>query len=222
MPSHFHIDKTPPPLQRPCAADIRAAGEALQQRSARSARSLRTCHRPALHEPQRPYSGNSEAFVPQCSARLLNDPNLSDGARRCAMKLLELIYRRNRKGRGLQCTVLYLAKCLHRSERTIQTYLSQLRAAGYIRHEVITSERARMCIGIFITLLRPVFPAHHATEWPGRAMKSGVKRDSEKYNINISSRHESRLEASCWASRCMEGVFRSLMKTGPVLQGSLR
>jgi hypothetical protein len=186
----------------------------------RRIRSLKTCHRPALKAPASPYRGNSQAYVPQFSARLLNDPGLTDGARRCALKLVELIYRRNRAGRGIQCTVSYLAKALSRSERTIQTYLAQLRERGYIRHEVIASEKARMCIGIFIALLAPVFPRHDRGEWPVRAMKSGVKPDSENYNLNIIYKHEYRFTADHWALKCMDGVFRALMKSDQGLLGS--
>jgi hypothetical protein len=222
--SYFNIDRNPPRVpKRPDAAIIHALGEDLAStaREKRRRRSLQTCHRPA-HRPAKPESRHhSGAYVPQFSARVLNDPSVSDGARRCAAKVMELIYRRNRSGRGFQCTVLYLAKCLGRSERTIQTYLAQLRSRGYIRHEVITSERARMCIGIFITLLGPLFPKHHEDEWPLRAMTSGVKKDSENYNKNISNKHERRVSVDFWTLRCMNGVFRSLMKTTPPLQGSV-
>ena len=41
--------------------------------------------------------------------RIDNDPNLTDGARRCARKLAELTYSQNREGRALPVTVTYLA-----------------------------------------------------------------------------------------------------------------
>lgn len=104
-------------------------------RQQRRRRSLQTCHRPAFKATAPQHTDRTNAYVPEVSARLLNDPGLSDGARRCAMKILELAYRRNRKGRALACTVSYLARALRRSERTIQNYLAQLRGRGYILHE---------------------------------------------------------------------------------------
>lgn len=200
----------------PNAAAIQQLGEdlALRAREQRRCRSLRTCHRPALR-PQAPaYNGNSAAFVPQIAARVFNDPGLTDGARRCAVKLMELVYRRNRERRHIGCTVSYLAKCLGRSERTIQNYLCQLRGRGYIRHEVVTSNKARMCIGIFITLLRPMFPRHHSDQWPQSAGKSGVQPDSQNYIQNNNKRFfRGREDVQYWTLKCMDGVFRAFMKT---------
>ncbi len=222
MHPHFISDKVPPPIRRPNAEALRQLTAHLEEGARRRSTALRTCHRPRIRPERAAYSGNSSAYVPQFSARLLNDPNLSDGARRCAVKLLELVYRRNRTGRSYQGTVLYLAKCLQRSERSIQNYLAQLRAGGYIRHEVITSARARMCVGVFITLLEPLFPKHHAREWPVQTMKSGVKKDSQNYRPESKYRRSGkREEVEHWALRCMDGVFRSLMKTIPPAYGSL-
>ena len=43
-----------------------------------------------------------------------DDRNLTDGARRCARKLAEYIYRRNREGRGAEITVTYLMRAMRR------------------------------------------------------------------------------------------------------------
>lgn len=203
---------------RPNPAAIQRLGEDLAaiQYQQRRDRSLQTGHRPATKPKPLAFNSNSQAYVPQASARLLNDPGLTDGARRCALKLMELIYRRNRQGRGFQCTVAFIARSLGRSERTVQTYLAQLRGRGYIRHDVIASDRARMCIGIFITLLKPLFPKHHEDEWPVSAVNSGVKKDSQNYRPNIRKKGLAhRVTVEHWALRCMDGVFRSLMKTIP-------
>jgi hypothetical protein len=69
--------------------------------------------------------------VPPIAARVFNDPGLTDGARHCAMTLMELVYRRNREGHHIGCTVSYLKKALSRSERTVPNYLCQLRAGVY-------------------------------------------------------------------------------------------
>lgn len=201
--------------RRPDPAATIALGEQLaaSAREKRRRTSLQTCHRPAFRKERPQYRRETSSFVPQFSARVLNDPNLSDGARRCAAKLMELAYRKNRAGRSFEGTVLYLSKCLGRSERAVQTYLAQLRAGGYIRHAVVRSERARMCIGIVVTLLGPLFPKHHASEWPVKATKSGVKKDSEKYSSNLNKRRRGALiEVEHWAQRCMDGAFRALMK----------
>lgn len=218
-------------LPRPVNAQaIHALGEdlAAAARDKRRRRSLQTCHRPALKPAAVPYTRPSKAYVPQFSAQLLNDPGITDGARRCAIKLLELAYRKNRTERAFRGTVSYLAKALGRSERAVQIYLAQLRSRGYIRHEVITSERARMCIGIVVTLLKPIFARHHEREWPGQAWRAGspavpgVNRFSENYSPD--SKHRAggmRLPVETWTLRCCEGVFRAFMRTIPTAQGSV-
>ena len=55
---------------------------------ARSERALRTCHLPREETPVIVWRVNS-AYVPQLSAAIEDDPNLTDGARRCARKLAE-------------------------------------------------------------------------------------------------------------------------------------
>ncbi|MEQ1908043.1 MAG: hypothetical protein ABMA15_04430 [Vicinamibacterales bacterium] len=210
----------------PNAQAIHAFGEDLAAiaREKRRRRSLQTCHRPAIKPEPTPYRRPSQAYVPQFSARLLNDPGLTDGARRCAIKLLELAYRRNRTERAYQGTVSYLAKALGRSERAVQAYLALLRSRGYIRHEIVTSERARMCIGIIVTLLTPLFPKHHESGWPHHAkpIGSGVNRFSENYRPDLEKRRGAmRLSVEHWSMRCMDGVFRALMKSTVAPQGSL-
>lgn len=216
----------PPIPRRPDVTAINALGEHLASlpREQRRRRSLQTCHRPAIKPEQAPYRRPSQAYVPQFSARLLNDPGLTDGARRCAMKLLELAYRRNRSQRAYRGTVSYLAKALGRSERAVQTYLALLRSRGYIAHEVVTSERARMCIGIVVTLLTPLFAKHHESEWPHHAKPtgSGVNRFSENYRPDPrKKRGGMRISVEHWSMRCMDGVFRALMKGNPTPQGLL-
>src|SRR5579872_4737157 len=66
---------------------------------ARRDRSLRHCHMPAQPKPRHPSPRDTGAYVPELAARLDNDDNLTDGAQRCARKLAEYIYRKNRDGR---------------------------------------------------------------------------------------------------------------------------
>src|SRR5690606_9447493 len=122
----------------------------------------------------------SGAYVPEASARIENDPNLCDGARRCARKLMEETYRRNREGRSVEITVSYLANGLRRSRRTVQRYLRQLEDHGYIEVDVIAGLRSRLCVGLAIRLLAPLFPRHHREKWPATRVKSGATRESQK------------------------------------------
>ena len=105
---------------------------------ARRKRSLQTCHRPRLYESPRfdspPESG---AYVPELAARLDDDRNLTDGARRCGRKIAELTYRSNREERALEVTVTYLMKALGRCRRMVQRYLRLLEREGYIRSDVV-------------------------------------------------------------------------------------
>ena len=183
----------------------------------RRKRSLQSCHRPGLYERRRfdppPESG---AYVPELAARVDDDRNLTDGARRCARKIAELTYRGNREGRALEVTVTYLIKALGRCRRTVQRYLRLLEEAGYIRADVVKGARSRMCIGLVVTLLAPLFPRHHKVKWPGRIGNPGATQESQNQRVIDSSKGKTRLiPRHEWTLKCMDGVFRSLMKTLP-------
>jgi hypothetical protein len=103
--------------------------------------------------------------------------------------------------------------------RAPQNYLCELRTRGYIRHEVVRSHKARMCIGIFITLLDPIFPRHHRKEWPAQKNggKSGVQKNSEKYlQFSKYTYFQERVSVARWTWKCMDGVFRAFMRTAPL------
>ena len=132
-------------------------------------RSLRACHLPSLYQkPRHAPPKDTGAYVPAASARLDNDRNLTDGARRCARKIMEETHRRDRKERKLLVNVGYLAKGLGRSRRTIQRYLAILEREGYLRTEVMSGHRSRMCIGLIVHLLAPLFPRHQRGSWAQR------------------------------------------------------
>jgi hypothetical protein len=173
----------------------------------RRLRSLRCCHLPAEEQPLQAPPRDSAAYVPELAARIDDDQNLTDGARRCARKLGAYVYRHNRDGRAAEITVTYLMKALRRSRRTVQRYLRQLEAAGYIGVEVIHT-RTRMCAGLAVALLAPLFPRHG---WPQKLMKPDAPKLSQK------DRFRYRYSRKSWASRCMDGVYRSFMKTLPPL-----
>ena len=69
----------------PCAAPQPATIPAAN--AERRRRSLNTCHRYAQTEQTRKVRLRaSRAYVPELAARIEDDPNLTDGARRCARK----------------------------------------------------------------------------------------------------------------------------------------
>ena len=179
----------------------------------RQLRSRRCCHLPAEPKPLRAPPRDSGAYVPEMAARIDDDRNLTDGARRCARKLAQYVYRRNREGRTAEITVTWLMAALGKSRRTVQRYLRQLESAGYIAVDVIRSG-TRMCAGLAVQLLAPVFPRHHRQKWPQKLVDLDAPRKSQ----NNSSRYKTaRIDRESWALRCMDGVFRSLMKTLPPL-----
>lgn len=190
----------------------------------RSRRSRQTCHRFSLYERGRfAPPEDSGAYVPETAARLEDDRNLTDGARRCARKLAEYTYRNNREGRAAEITVTYLMHALGRCRRTVQRYLRLLEREGYISVDVVRGWRTRMCTGLVVQLLAPVFPRHHRERWPGSAAIPDATAESQNKRFNSSRRGGvCRISAHEWALRCMEGVFRSLMKTLPPPDPRLR
>lgn len=184
----------------------------------RRRRSLNTCHRYAMTERPRqsaPRAGN--AYVPELAARIEDDPNLTDGARRCARKIAELTYRWSREDRTLPVTVTYLAQALGRCRRTVQRYLRQLEREGYIVVDVVASQRSRMCVGLIVRLLGNLLAPHHRERWPGSRTNPGATP------VSLNQRFKGypqpggyRTSVEQWALRCMDGVFRSFMKTNPL------
>lgn len=184
----------------------------------RRARSLQTCHRfAATPQPVRKMRNDSRAYVPELSSRVDDDPHLTDGARRCARKLAELTYRSERGSRALPVTVTFLAKALGRCRRTVQRYLRQLEREGYVAVDVVASRRSRMCIGLVVRILEPLLAAHHRDRWPGRLGNPGATQESENKRFDKFFQTKGDiLTVEQWAMRCMDGVFRSLMKTNPL------
>jgi len=172
----------------------------------RQLRSLRCCHLPAEPKPRHPSPHSTGAYIPELAARVEDDRNLTDGARRCARKLAEYTYRENRDSRTAEITVSYLMRALGRCRRTVQRYLRQLESEGYISVEVIHSG-ARMCAGLMVELMAPLFPRHHRARWPEKL----INKDATSKSQNHRFRYRYRRDA--WALRCMDGVFRSLMQT---------
>jgi hypothetical protein len=190
---------------------------ARQTDAERSRRSLQRCHYYSLYErPRFAPPKDSGAYVPEMAARIDDDRNLTDGARRCARKLAEYTYRHDREGRAAEITVTYLMRALGRCRRSIQRYLRLLEREGYIRVDVVHGHRTRMCTGLVVQLLAPLFPRHHADRWPAKLGIPGATKESQKKRfIDSTGAGLVRIPVQSWALRCMDGVFRSLMKTLP-------
>ena len=187
------------------------------ERETRRQRSLQTCHRYRLYEaPRHPRAAETGAYVPELSARLEADRNLTDGARRLGRKLAEVIYRQNREGRFTQITVSYLCAALHRSRRTIQRYLRLLEREGYIHSEVVRGARSRLCTGLLIALRGSLLAGHHKDGWPAKRRIPGASKESQNYRVLDSRRRGERLSIRQWSLLCMDGVFRAFMKTDPL------
>ncbi len=186
---HLQIDRRPPPIEevvqrmkaridrdgwRPNIETISAPRAACSKSRERSERSRRHCHLPAEpKKPRYPSPRDTGEYVPEMSARIDNDRNLTDGARRCGHKLMGFVHRKNREGREVEITVSYLEKALNRCRRTVQGYLRELEREGYIEALVVPSERTRMCFGLLIRLLDPLFPRHRRGGCARKGRKSG-------------------------------------------------
>lgn len=181
--------------------------------------SLQTCHRYSLYERARAAPPKETgAYVPELSARIEDDPNLTDGARRCARKLAEYTYRHARASRSSEITVTWLMQALGKCRRTVQRYLRLLEREGYINVDVIQSEATRMCAGLLVHLQNPLFARHHRTQWPRTLAIPDVTAESHKKNlIKFKGKKGAPIPCRLWAIKCMDGVFRALTKTLPLL-----
>ena len=142
-----------------------------------------------------------------------DDRNLCDGARTCARKLMEYFYRGNREERGGEITVTWLMKALGKSRRTVQRYLRQLEREGYIAVDVLYA-RTRMCAGLFVELLAPLFPRHRREKWPQKLMNSGAPKMSQ----NNKSRYKTlRIPRALWFLRCADPIWKAWQRTLPPL-----
>ncbi len=159
-------------------------------------------HRTAPLKPVQPYP-RADGYIPALAERLDRDPNLTDGARRCARLIAAYTYRRNREGRIAAITVTYLTKALGRCRRTVQRYLRQLERFGYISVSVVLGQKSRMCAGLLIALLKPLLPRH---QWPSKAAKSDATQLPQNYRLKI------KIDREAWTERCREGTFRALCR----------
>jgi hypothetical protein len=223
---HFQIDRRPPSTEemaqrltaRNALNGARVPGETIGPHSAcvdcraRRERSLKHCHLPAEPKPRHPSPRDTGAYVPEMAARIDNDRNITDGARRCARKITAYVHMRGREHREAEITVTYLMKALDRCRRTVQRYLRQLENEGYIEVLVVPSAKTRMCIGLVVRVLDPLLPKHRRHKWPEKAGKPAATTESQ---IHSSRFKKKPIKRALWAFYCCEGVYRSYMKTIP-------
>lgn len=196
--------------------DARRPVEDFARDEERSQRSRQTGHRFKVERPRKVWCVTN-GYVPELSARIDDDPNLCDGARRCARKIAELTYRGHRNERALPVTVTFLARALGRCRRSVQRYLRQLEEAGYIAVDVVAGQRSRLCIGLIVRLLEPLFARHHAQTWPASVRNPGATAESRNQRLRVKRIAEGdRIPVMAWAVRSTNGVFASLMKTNPL------
>jgi DNA-binding transcriptional ArsR family regulator len=170
--------------------------------SVRQMRSYRTCWLPADHPELAAPPRDSGAYVPELAALIDSDRNLTDGARRCARKLAEYVYRCDRDTRSAEITVTWLMKALRKSRRTVQRYLRQLERAGYIKVAVIHAG-TRMCAGLMVELLAAIIPRHG---WPEKLIKTDAPRLSQNKRFRYRTRLIPRV---LWAVRCTDPIRKA-------------
>ena len=176
----------------------------------RRLRSYRTCWLPADHPELAPPPRASGAYVPEMAARIDNDPNLTDGARRCARKLAEYVYIRDRDRKTAPITVTWLMKAMGKSRRSVQRYLRQLERAGYIIVSVIHAG-TRMCAGLMIELMATLIPRHG---WRQKAIKPDAPKLSQKDRLRYKPRLIPRV---LWAVKCTDPIQKAWDRIMPPL-----
>jgi len=184
---------------------------------ARQQRSLEASHRFSAkrfswtEQPRYAEPVETDEYVPETNMKLINDRNLTDSARRIALFVLRHTYQDNRAGRFIGMTVSFIANGLSVSRRTVQRSLTLLETRGYFRCEVAKGEETRMCIGLIIHLMTPLFPAHRKESWPEKRRNAGASTLSNKQTHFFNTIYKAKVKVSrlTWALRCMNGVARS-------------
>lgn len=179
-----------------------------------SARRFTWSEEPIHDEPE-----DTEEYVPQVGMKLVKDRNLTDSARRIAMFVMRHTYQSHRERRFIGMTVSFIMKGLQLSRRTVQRSLTLLETRGYFECEVAKGQSTRMCIGLIIHLLAPLFPKHHRKAWPERRIKpeaSAMPQKHLKYitfsEIVCKTPRENCVSRMNWALQCMDGVTRTAIK----------
>lgn len=180
----------------------------------RRERSLQTCHRFSMKWKEKHEKPDTGAYMPELSGRVCRDKNLNGQVLKAAMFLMEQIYMKARNSRTMRITVSYVANGIGMSNRTVQRYLRNLEAEGYIQINIVRHVVTGMVACLEVILLKPLFPRHHEKKWPERVEDQDTTFLSDKKSLLIYIRKESRTE---WALKCMDGVWKSFMKTKPLI-----
>ena len=148
-------------------------------------------------------------YCPQINMKLVKDRNLTDSARRIAMFIMQKAYQDNRAGRYIGMTVSYMMKGLSVSRRTVQRSLTLLETRGYFRCEVAKGDQSRMCIGLIVYLLTPLFANHHKEKWPKHRRNPDASPMPHKQIHFYKRIYDSRNKTSrmAWAVRCTGAVL---------------
>lgn len=156
-------------------------------------------------------------YIPQVNMKLIHDRNLTDSSRRIALFIMRHAYQHRREDRFIGMTVSFIMKGLALSRRTVQRSLTLLETRGYFRCEVVKSDTTKMCIGLAIRLLAPLFPEHHKGKWPERREKPGASiATHNKFRIYHYIDNPRKLVLRLtWAMKCMAGVARAASKVNP-------
>jgi hypothetical protein len=203
-------------------AELQSDNDAYEDRRRRA---LQTSHRFSVNRftwaetPNHEEPEDSGEYVPQIGMKMVKDRNLTDSSRRIAMFVLRHTYQDNREGRFIGMTVSFIMKGLELSRRTVQRSLTLLETRGYFRCEVAKGPESRMCIGLIIHLLTPLFPNHHRERWLESRRKpeaSSMPQKHPRYKSFSDTVCETplrnRVSRMNWALRCMDGVGRAASK----------
>ena len=141
---------------------------------------------PPARRTETPACPRRATAAPMCrrlAARIEDDRNLTDGARRCARKLTEYIYRNNRESRERRNhRHLPDAGARQVAAAPCSATCASSKREGYIGVEVIHA-RTRMCAGLLVELLAPLFPRHHRQKWPQKLIESDAPRESQNNRL---------------------------------------
>ncbi len=76
----------------------------------------------------------------------------------------------------------------------------------------------RLCAGLSVQLLSPLFARHHRTRWPHMLANPDATAESHKKSlVKLKDPRGPLIPCRLWAIKCMDGVYRALTKTLPLL-----
>lgn len=172
-----------------------------------------------IEEPRHEEPVDRGDYTPQVNMKLIHDCNLTDSSRRIALFVMRHVYQHRRRERLIGMTVSFIMQGLALSRRTVQRSLTLLETRGYLRCDVVKGDKTKMCIGLAIGLLSPLFPKHHEDKWPERRRNSEASNATHnKFRIyNSIDNPRNLVVRRIWAMKCMAGVARAAQRMNPSL-----